>query len=320
MLSNRHRTFPFTSFLVDASEEISYLNLTPTDKSIPWLIQLQKYSEDLEDLMTDGSIDSSYRLGILFNSLNQVKMALTLPSADSCMFTEAAFQIILSRLLTFCFPALTHLQLQLLDVMLAQCSIKLPSFHLHKLTTPVAHAHLAIPTTASWLIGVVDAVKCLCKTMSSLPINTISILSTIDWLIFYNIMSLAAQLDLLSCHPVLADTLAASRADFNLANLIQKTILVLETAIAPISEDPTEPDALNYLANRFRKLEQSYNTYRANNNISFKDGSISLTLHHQEPLGYQSQLLLTELITKFATEVQLGQPNLFEMHEPEDTI
>ncbi|CEJ81857.1 hypothetical protein VHEMI01964 [[Torrubiella] hemipterigena] len=299
MLSNKHRTFPFTSYLVDASEEISQLNLTPTDRSIPWLIQLQKYAEDLEDLMTDASIDSSYRLGILFNSLTQVKMALSLPSADS---------------------SLTHLQLQLLDVMLAQCSVKLPSFHLHKLTTPVAHAHLAIPTIASWLIGVVDAVKSLCKTMSSLPINTISILSTIDWLIFYNIMSLAAQLDLLSCHPVLADPLAPSRADFNVANLIQKTILVLETAIAPISEDPTEPDALNYLANRFRKLEQSYNTYRANNNIGFKDGSISLTLHHQEPLGYQSQLLLTELITKFATEVQLDRPNLYEMHEPEDTV
>lgn len=320
MLSNTHRIFPFASYLVEASEQVSQLNLTPTDKSIPWLIQLQKYSEDLQDLMADSSFDSSDRLSILFNSLNQIKMALSLPTSDSCKFMDALpyrHNMVANHSIL---PAVTHLQLQLLDVMLAQCAIKLPSFHLHKLTTPVAHAHLTIPTTSTWLIGVIDAVQCFCNTISSLPVNTISILTTVDWLMFYNVTSLAVQLDLLACHPALADQMVVSRSEFNLANLVQKTILVLETAIATISEDPTEPDALNYLANKFRKLEQSYNAYRASNNIGFKDGSIASTLQSQEPLGYQSQLLLTRVISKLSSEVRLRHQPVYEMHEPEDTL
>lgn len=77
LLATRHFVFPFSAYLVQASEEIAQSNLEPTDAMIPWLVQLQKYTEDLHSLMTDSSFDSNDRLVILLNSFTQIQATIS---------------------------------------------------------------------------------------------------------------------------------------------------------------------------------------------------------------------------------------------------
>ncbi|CAM1503194.1 Fc.00g079700.m01.CDS01 [Cosmosporella sp. VM-42] len=241
VLLQKSRHFNYTPYVFDCCQQLSNQGEQPTDKYLPYIIHLQKLTEEVDDSVARAQIpQSSHRIPAELQAIRDkymyAKQTLPFPLSDS--------------------PTIL-LQLNVLDLLLSQSSPDGSPFGLSKFQN-LERTGEDQSRLLDWLSQSISAARALISVVLVLPHGQEGALPNIGWIMLYCALSLAVRLDLVAVHASISQTAHHLRRILDMPHTLRQIVLRLEAATGPDVDVDGDRDGFYHLARRARGLEDWY--------------------------------------------------------------
>ncbi|RGP73176.1 hypothetical protein FLONG3_6492 [Fusarium longipes] len=230
--------------------------LYPTDKFLPFIIQVQGLVENIEDLVCKTSpTDNGLQF---FTECQEI--------TQKCASIKATLPFPLSE----CPPLL--LQIHILELMLSQSSPRGTSFGLDKFQNPFEDE----TTLNEWLSTSMSATRSLIGVILVMPRGEEVAMSNMGWIMMNCALNLAVRLDLIAARGSLSGFTQHLRRFLDMKHSLRQLVLRFEAVPGP---DASPDHPFHGIVRRIRRLENWYlaqvaqQAAEANSSISPSPGS-----------------------------------------------
>ncbi|KAH6975214.1 hypothetical protein BKA56DRAFT_590215 [Ilyonectria sp. MPI-CAGE-AT-0026] len=242
LILQKSRHFYFTPYISTCCEYLAHQNQHPTDKHLACIVNLQKLTEQVEEIT---GRTSNIGDGAQFEAeIQQI--------AQKCAEVKSTLPFSLSES-----PPL-FLQFHMLELFLSQSSPQGTSFGLDKFQDNQNRSeHQA--SLMSWLSASISAARSLISVVLVLPQGEEGAMSNIGWIIIYCGLSLAVRLDLIAANRGIAEFTQHLRQFLDMPHTLRQVVLRLEAA-AGLDSGTAAGDhgPFHGFAKRVRRLEEWY--------------------------------------------------------------
>ncbi|KAF4452976.1 hypothetical protein F53441_4207 [Fusarium austroafricanum] len=242
VLLQKSHHFRYSPYILQCCHELLSGGTSPTDRHLPYIIYLQKLTEEVDDAVTEanGAIRGS-RQDRLPAELHRIRERYT--------STKSTLPFPLSE------SPIISLQLHVLDLLICQPSPDGTSYG------PSGFQSLQQGTDQTllldWLSQSMSAAKSLISVILLLPPGDEDLMPNVGWIMLYCAVSLSVRLDLIAAQPENAQTAGHLRRVLDMPHTLRQIVLRMEAAAGPNTSDG-EPDPYHGLARRARRIERWY--------------------------------------------------------------
>ncbi|PCD31955.1 hypothetical protein QX201_009074 [Fusarium graminearum] len=240
VLLQKSHHFRYSPYILECCHKLLASGSFPTDRHLPYIIYLQKLTEEVDDAVIEasGTVRGS-RQGHLPAELQRIRERYT--------STKSSLPFPLSESPTIL------LQLHVLDLIICQPSPDGISYG------PNGFQSLQQGTDQNrfldWLSQSMSAAKSLISVVLLLPQGEEDSMPNIGWIMLYCAVSLAVRLDLVAAQPENAQTAGHLRRILDMSHTLRQIVLRMEAASGPDTGD-VEPSPYWDLARRARRIER----------------------------------------------------------------
>ncbi|KAH7148241.1 hypothetical protein EDB81DRAFT_868631 [Dactylonectria macrodidyma] len=242
LVLQKSRHFYFSPYILSCCEDLALQNQSATDIYLVHIIQLQRLTEKIEDLVsktsaTDDVVQFETELQKIVQDFADIKSTWPFSLSNS--------------------PTLL-LQFHLLELLLSQASPRGTPFGLDKLHDAQNLPDQQAPLL-NWLSSSISAVRSLISVALVLPEGEEGAISNMGWIVLYCGLSMAVRLDLIAAQDGVSGFTQHLRQLLDIPHTLRQIALRLEAA-AGSEPDITAGDHRPFhgLAKRVRRLEQWY--------------------------------------------------------------
>ncbi|QPC79203.1 hypothetical protein HYE68_009955 [Fusarium pseudograminearum] len=242
VLLQKSHHFRYSPYILECCHKLLASGSFPTDRHLPYIIYLQKLTEEVDDAVIEasGTVRGS-RQGHLPAELQRIRERYTT--------TKSSLPFPLSESPTIL------LQLHVLDLIICQPSPDGISYG------PNGFQSLQQGTDQNrfldWLSQSMSAAKSLISVVLLLPQGEEDSMPNIGWIMLYCAVSLAVRLDLVAAQPENSQTAGHLRRILDMSHTLRQIVLRMEAASGPNTGD-IEPSPYWDLARRARRIERWY--------------------------------------------------------------
>ncbi|KAM5342328.1 hypothetical protein ACJ41O_013294 [Fusarium nematophilum] len=243
VLLQKSHHFRYTPYILESCHILASRGNQPTDKHLPYIIYLQKLTEEVDDAVTGatGAQAAPHKTQQLPAELHRIR--------ERYMTTKASLPFPLSESPTIL------LQLHVLDLIICQPSPDGIAYG------PNGFQNLQAGTDQSrlldWLSQSISAAKSLISVVLVLPHGEEGAMPNTGWIMLYCAVSLAVRLDLVAAQAENAQTTGHLRRILDMPHTLRQIVLRMDAASGPDMGDG-ERDPFYGLARRARRIERWY--------------------------------------------------------------
>ncbi|UPK94451.1 hypothetical protein LCI18_005386 [Fusarium solani-melongenae] len=241
VLLQKSHHFRYTPYILDCCHQLTARTSQPTDKHLPYIIYLQKLTEEVDDAVTGATSTLSTTTQQLPAELHRIR--------ERYMTTKASLPFPLSESPTIL------LQLHVLDLLICQPSPDGVSYGPNGFQSLQAAGDQN--RLLDWLSQSISAAKSLISVVLVLPQGEEGAMPNTGWIMLYCAVSLAVRLDLVAAQAENAQTTGHLRRILDMPHTLRQIVLRMEAASGPDAGDG-EKDPFYGLSRRARRIEQWY--------------------------------------------------------------
>ncbi|VUC30940.1 unnamed protein product [Clonostachys rosea] len=239
ILLHKSRHFSHSPYISRCIEYISANAQVPTDAHLRYLIQLQRLTEEIDDVWNADLDDmGKQRAGQTIRNV-----------ATKCETIKSSLPFPINESLPILF------QFNLLELFLSQSSPEGSHYGVDKFDKPVPSQHSQHSNMIDWLSASISAAQSIIQIIIVLPSGEEAILSNISWIIIYCALSLAVRLDLTAAKTTSTQFL---RRFLDMSQTLRHICIRLEAASGEDVDEAGDRNAFYHLALRARRLEKWY--------------------------------------------------------------
>ncbi|KAF4959260.1 hypothetical protein FSARC_10776 [Fusarium sarcochroum] len=234
MLQKTRQCFD-TSYISACCDHLASMNECPTDKYLPYMIQVQGFIERVEDLVCKASLnDNGLQLSVesqeITQRCNDIKSALPFPLSES--------------------PPLL-IQVHVLELLLSQSTPRGTVFGLDKFQNHFEDQ----ASLMDWLSASMSAARSLISVTLVMPHGEEMAMSNMGWIMIHCGLNLAVRLDLIAARGSISGSTQHLRRFLDMPHTLRQLVLRFEATPGP---DAPADHPFNRLAERIRHLEEWY--------------------------------------------------------------
>ncbi|KAF4974446.1 hypothetical protein FZEAL_8646 [Fusarium zealandicum] len=241
VLLQKSHHFRYTPYILECCHALTSKSNQPTDRHLPYIIYLQKLTEEVDDAVTSATQSSSHSNQQLPKELHRIR--------ERYMSTKASLPFPLSESPTIL------LQLHVLDLLICQPSPDGISFGPNGFQNLEAGGDQT--RLLDWLSQSVSAAKSLISVVLVLPQGEEGAMPNTGWVMLYCAVSLAVRLDLVAAQADNAHTTGHLRRILDMPHTLRQIVLRMEAASKPDGPGG-EKDPFSGLSRRARRIERWY--------------------------------------------------------------
>ncbi|CAG9990434.1 unnamed protein product [Clonostachys byssicola] len=239
ILLHKSRHFTHSSYISRCVEYISANAEVPTDTHLRYLIQLQRLTEEIDDVWNSD-----------LDGLEKQRAGETIRHvATNCETIKSSLPFPINESLPILF------QFNLLELFLSQSSPGGSHYGVDKFDKPVPAQPSQNSNLIDWLSASISAAQSIIRIIIVLPSGEEAILSNISWIIIYCALSLAVRLDLTAAKTASTQFL---RRFLDMSQTLRQICIRLEAASGEDADETGDRNAFYHLALRARRLEKWY--------------------------------------------------------------
>lgn len=250
------RHFPYAQFILDSCEKLELQGEFPTDKYLKPIVQMQRLSEEVDDIITEATAKSSVdeinvKISAIRSQVDSFKSNLTFALGE-CRKSSVPTKIpTWVNNLCSLFTATLLLQLSMLELLISQQS--LPGFPL-ALSAAFQQTLGGTRTTDSFSESV-SISKSLMNIFLAMPPGQERVLSNLGWIIFSCGLSFSVRFDVLMADPRTSHLTKHFRRCLDIRHTLRQVILRLESVVSPELDNNDDRDAFYHFLRRARATE-----------------------------------------------------------------
>ncbi|RGP76417.1 hypothetical protein FLONG3_5302 [Fusarium longipes] len=242
VLLQKSHHFRYSPYILECCHKLITKGSFPTDRHLPYIIYLQKLTEEVDDAVTEatGTIRTP-RQAQLPAELQRIRERYTT--------TKSSLPFPLSESPTIL------LQLHVLDLIICQPSPDGISYGPNGFQSLQQGADQN--RFLDWLSQSMSAAKSLISVVLVLPQGEEDSMPNIGWIMLYCAVSLAVRLDLVAAQPENAQTAGHLRRILDMSHTLRQIVLRMEAALGPDMSDAESSPYWDF-ARRARRIERWY--------------------------------------------------------------
>ncbi|KAM0433902.1 hypothetical protein ACHAPT_003845 [Fusarium lateritium] len=241
VLLQKSHHFRYTPYILECCHLLTSIATQPTDRHLPYIIYLQKLTEEVDDAVTGATSTQSTTTQQLPAELHRIR--------ERYMTTKASLPFPLSESPTIL------LQLHVLDLLICQPSPDGVSYGPNGFQSLQAAGDQT--RLLDWLSQSISAAKSLISVVLVLPQGEEGAMPNTGWIMLYCAVSLAVRLDLVAAQAENAQTTGHLRRILDMPHTLRQIVLRMEAASGPDLGDG-EKDPFYGLSRRARRIEKWY--------------------------------------------------------------
>ncbi|KAL6360767.1 hypothetical protein LRP88_06475 [Fusarium phalaenopsidis] len=238
VLLQKSHHFRYTPYILECCHQLTARTSQSTDKHLPYIIYLQKLTEEVDDAVTGATSTQSTTTQQLPAELHRIR--------ERYMTTKASLPFPLTTIL---------LQLHVLDLLICQPSPDGVSYGPNGFQSLQAAGDQN--RLLDWLSQSISAAKSLISVVLVLPQGEEGAMPNTGWIMLYCAVSLAVRLDLVAAQAENAQTTGHLRRILDMPHTLRQIVLRMEAASGPDAGDG-EKDPFYGLSRRARRIEKWY--------------------------------------------------------------
>ncbi|KAF4442548.1 hypothetical protein F53441_11709 [Fusarium austroafricanum] len=235
IIMQKTRQFFYTPYISACCEHLASLNEYPTDKYLPYMIEIQTLIEGVEDAVgrnapEDNGLQFLSECQEISQKCTEIKTTLPFPLSES--------------------PPLL-LQIHILELLLSQSSPRGTSFGLDKFNNQFEDETSLI----DWLTASMSAARSLISVILVMPQGEEMYMSNMGWIMMNCGLNLAVRLDLVAARGSISGSTQHLRRFLDMNHTLHQLVLRFE---ATPDQDGPPDHPFHDLARRIRRLEKWY--------------------------------------------------------------
>ncbi|OAQ96161.1 hypothetical protein LLEC1_02114 [Akanthomyces lecanii] len=237
VLMQKLRCFPFCPYILEASQALALQQLSPYDKFIPVMVNMQRIIENVDSLATKHK----------HTGLNQSFAATVedLRQELSYLKSSVSFPFMENRIL--------HLQAHTAELLLNQCTTSASVFGLEHLGDGQA-SQTTSAAFLSWLSESILATKSIIDVCQALMPEELPLVTNLEWIVLYCGLSLGTRLDIVAAQPQIRHATKQLRRLSDIKHILRQVVLRMESSSGDATDESLE-QVMHGLAKRVKLLQ-----------------------------------------------------------------